>query len=89
MGTMPNNKYCPKPTAAAVGQAAFCLSNGHRPRRRGQRVRFKMNKNCWALYPFFPCPSRSCRDCREALILGPLPGCVLTRIPPTLWASVV
>eukprot|EP00959_Pyramimonas_sp_CCMP1952_P318239 6659327-Pyramimonas_sp.AAC.1 len=22
---MPNNKCCPKPTAAAVGQAAFCL----------------------------------------------------------------
>eukprot|EP00959_Pyramimonas_sp_CCMP1952_P460278 9479600-Pyramimonas_sp.AAC.1 len=25
MGTMPTNKCCPKPTAAAVGQAAFCL----------------------------------------------------------------
>eukprot|EP00959_Pyramimonas_sp_CCMP1952_P152626 3193573-Pyramimonas_sp.AAC.1 len=28
MGTMPNNKCCPKPTAAAVGQAAFCLEWG-------------------------------------------------------------
>eukprot|EP00959_Pyramimonas_sp_CCMP1952_P382491 8014952-Pyramimonas_sp.AAC.1 len=25
MGTMPNNKCCSKPTAAAVGRAAFCL----------------------------------------------------------------
>eukprot|EP00959_Pyramimonas_sp_CCMP1952_P340539 7132793-Pyramimonas_sp.AAC.1 len=25
MGTMPNNKCCPKPTAAAVGQAPVCL----------------------------------------------------------------
>eukprot|EP00959_Pyramimonas_sp_CCMP1952_P100730 2107201-Pyramimonas_sp.AAC.1 len=24
MDTMPNNKCCPKPTAATVGQAAFC-----------------------------------------------------------------
>eukprot|EP00959_Pyramimonas_sp_CCMP1952_P122822 2567300-Pyramimonas_sp.AAC.1 len=26
MGTMPNSKCCPKPTAAAVGQAASCLA---------------------------------------------------------------
>eukprot|EP00959_Pyramimonas_sp_CCMP1952_P033471 702615-Pyramimonas_sp.AAC.1 len=25
MGTMPNNKFCPQTTAAAVGQAVFCL----------------------------------------------------------------
>eukprot|EP00959_Pyramimonas_sp_CCMP1952_P427533 8954011-Pyramimonas_sp.AAC.1 len=26
VGTMPNNKCCPKATAGAVGQAAFCLN---------------------------------------------------------------
>eukprot|EP00959_Pyramimonas_sp_CCMP1952_P306551 6415659-Pyramimonas_sp.AAC.1 len=25
MGTMPNSKCCPKPTAAAVGHTALCL----------------------------------------------------------------
>eukprot|EP00959_Pyramimonas_sp_CCMP1952_P236386 4939976-Pyramimonas_sp.AAC.1 len=29
MGTMPNNKCCPEPTAAAVGRAAFCLEWTH------------------------------------------------------------
>eukprot|EP00959_Pyramimonas_sp_CCMP1952_P218834 4575835-Pyramimonas_sp.AAC.1 len=39
------------------------VSNGHNPRRRGQRVLLKMNRNCcWAFYPFLPYPFRSCAD---------------------------
>eukprot|EP00959_Pyramimonas_sp_CCMP1952_P094376 1974406-Pyramimonas_sp.AAC.1 len=44
MGTMPNNKRCPKPTAAAVGQAAFCLK-WTQTRRRGRRILFRMGRN--------------------------------------------
>ncbi|CAK0855440.1 unnamed protein product, partial [Prorocentrum cordatum] len=41
------------------------VSNGHRPRRRGQRVLSKPNRKCClASYPSFPCPSRSCRKAR-------------------------
>eukprot|EP00959_Pyramimonas_sp_CCMP1952_P159956 3345535-Pyramimonas_sp.AAC.1 len=53
---MPINKYCPKPTAAAVWQAAFLPC----PRRHRQRVAFKMGRTCRrSSYPFLPHPFRS------------------------------
>eukprot|EP00959_Pyramimonas_sp_CCMP1952_P392452 8223847-Pyramimonas_sp.AAC.1 len=39
------------------GPTLHGVSSGHGPRLRGQRVLFKMSRNCcWALCPFFLYP---------------------------------
>ncbi|CAK0810537.1 unnamed protein product [Prorocentrum cordatum] len=57
------------PTASAIPNQQRPLlggrpsvSNGHRPRRRGQRVLFNTNRNCcWASHQFFPYACRASR----------------------------